>query len=439
MPPKTRNLSRCDVLTSRRKVTFKLYPNARETERLTNWTRLHCELYNAALEERIDAYRKHRKSVGYYEQQNALPEVKAARPELVELGAHALQQTLRKLDLAFQAFFRRVKAGQTPGFPRFKASKRFSGFCYPDPTGWKLMQHGGRGATLRIGSSKDVMSIRARGKHRFGEGAKPNDLTITRKNGEWFASVTLRVSEDACARVRTGDAHRGVDFGINDWATFDDGKTIANPRFTRNAMPRMAHLQRQQARKKRGSIRYKRLGKQVAKLHERIGNLRRDFLHKETTRMVKACAVLATEELRTQNMSRSAKGTQQKPGRMVKQKAGLNREILSAGWSMAHNMLAYKVEETGTRLHVANTRQLKPSQRCAACWEIVPKTLAQRTHACPHCGHTTQRDQNAASVVLIDAYTPGTGVAARLKPLSRQRAKSKSATREPPATASHDA
>jgi putative transposase len=138
-------------------------------------------------------------------------------------------------------------------------------------------------------------------------------------------------------------------------------------------------------------------------------------------------------------MSRSAKGTQQKPGRMVNQKAGLNREILSAGWSMAHQMLAYKVGETGTRLHVSNTRLLKPSQRCAACWEIVPKTLAQRMHVCPHCGQTAPRDQNAASVVLIDAHTPGTGVAARPKPLARQRAKSKSVTRETPATASEDA
>jgi len=422
-----------------RKVTFKLYPNAREAERLTGWIRLHCELYNAALEERIDAYRKHGTSISYYDQQNMLPAIKADRPEFVELGSHALQQTLRKLDLAFQAFFRRVKAGQTPGFPRFKASKRFSGFCYPDPAGWKLTQHGARGATLRIGSGKDAMTIRARGQHRFGDGAKPNDLTITRKNGEWFASVTLRVSEDACARARTGDAHRGVDFGLNDWATFDNGERIANPRFVRNEMPRMAELQRQQARKKRGSIRYKRIGAQVAKLHERIGNLRRDFLHQKTTRMVKACAVLATEELRTQNMSRSAKGTQDKPGRMVKQKAGLNREILSAGLSMAHQMLAYKAVEAGTRLHVSNTRQVKPSQRCAACWEIVPKTLAQRTHVCTHCGHTAQRDQNAASVVLIDAHTPGTGVAARPKPLARQRAKSKSVTRETPTTASQDA
>ena len=214
---------------------------------------------------------------------------------------------------------------------------------------------------------------------------------------------------------------------------------FANPRFVRNEMPHMVDLQRQQARKKRGSIRYKRLGRQVAKLHERIGNLRREFLHQTTSRMVASCAVLATEELRTRNMSRSAKGTQVKPGRMVKQKAGLNREILSAGLSMAHNMLAYKAVEAGTRLHVSNTRQLKPSQRCAACWEIVPKTLAQRMHVCPHCGHTAQRDQNAASVVLIDAHTPGTGVAARPKPLARQRVKSNSVTRETPDTASTDA
>src|ERR1700720_2217988 len=136
----------------RRKVTFKLYPSAAAEAQLTHWLRLHCALYNAALEERIDAYRKVGKSVSYYDQQNMLPEIKAACPEYVELGSHALQQTLRRLDLAFQAFFRRVKAGQTPGFPRFKAASRFVGFTYPDPAGWKLLQAGPRGATLRIGS-----------------------------------------------------------------------------------------------------------------------------------------------------------------------------------------------------------------------------------------------------------------------------------------------
>lgn len=416
-----------------RKVTFKLYPNAKESERLDAWVRLHCELYNAALEERIDAYKKCGKSINYFDQQNVLPEIKAARPEFTELGSHALQQTLRKLDLAFQAFFRRVKAGQTPGFPRFKACKRFSGFCYPDPAGWKVLQCGTRGATVRLGSGRDAMMIRARGQHRFGTAALPNDLTISRKNDQWFASVTLRVPEEACARERTDHQHRGVDFGINDWATFDNGLTIDNPRWVRNELPHLAQLQRQRARKKNGSIRFKRLGQQVASLHERIKNLRREFLHQTTAQLVRTCAVLATEELKTKNMSRSARGTIEKPGRMVKQKAGLNREILSVGLGMAHQMLTYKAVEASTRLHLSNTRQLKPSQRCAKCWGIVPKSLKQRMHMCP-CGHTMQRDQNSATVVLIDAHTPGTGVAARPKPLARQRAKSKSLTRETPAT-----
>lgn len=418
----------------RRKVTYKLYPNAREVERLTAWVRLHCELYNAALQERIEAYRKAGKSITYYDQQNVLPEIKAARPEFVELGSHALQQTLRRLDLAFQAFFRRVKAGQTPGFPRFKASARFSGFCYPDPAGWKLSQQGQRGGTLRLGSGKEAMSIRMRGQHRFGADAKPNDVTILRKNGEWFASVTLRVPESACARERHDHQHRGIDFGITDWATLDNGETIENPRWMSNELPRLADLQRQRSRKKKGSLRYIRLSRQTARLYERIGNRRREFLHQETAKLVRACAVIATEELQLKNMSRSAKGTLEKPGRRIRQKAGLNREILSAGLGMAHQMLAYKAVEAGTRLHLSYTRQLKPSQRCSGCWALVPKTLSQRVHDCPHCGCSMPRDKNSALVVIIDAHTPGTGVAARPKPLARQRAKLKSVTRETPAT-----
>jgi len=417
----------------RRKVTYKLYPNAKELARLESWVRLHCELYNAALAERIDCYRKTGKSISYFDQQNTLAEIKAARPEFVELGSHALQQTLRKLDLAFQSFFRRVKTGQTPGFPRFKAASRFSGFCYPDPAGWKLQQSAKRDATIRIGSGKDAMSIRARGQHRFGEEVFPNDLTITRKNGVWYASVTLRVTDEACARKRTGNEHRGVDFGITDWATFDNGQTIENPRWVRSELPQLAKLQRQRSSKRKGSIRYKRLSCQIARTHERIGNLRREFIHQQTTRLVQECAVLATEELKVKNMSASARGTVEQPGKRVRQKAGLNREILSAGLGMTHQALGYKAEEAGCRLHLSNTRQLKPSQRCAKCWALVPKTLADRLHVCP-CGHTMPRDQNSAAVVLIDAHTPGTGVAARPKPLSRQRYKQKSATRETPST-----
>ena len=285
-----------------------------------------------------------------------------------------------------------------------------------------------------MGSGEAALSIRARGRHRFGPDAKPNDITLTRRNGPWFVSVTLRVPDAACARERTADLLRGVDFGVTDRATFDDGQTLANPRWVREELPHLAALQRERATKRKGSLRFKRLGRRIARLHERIGNVRQDFVHKQTTRMVAHCAVLATEKLSAKNMSHSARGTVEAPGRRVRQKAGLNREMLSASFGMAHPMLAYKAEEAGTRLHLSETRQLKPLQRCAACWEIVPKTLAQREHGCPHCGHTAPRDQNSALVVLIDANTPGTGVAARPKPRPRQRGKSKSVTRETPAT-----
>lgn len=423
----------------RRKVTFKLYPSEADAKRLRGWLCLHCELYNAALQERIEAYRKAGKSISYYDQQNTLPEIKATRPEFNALGSHALQQTLRRLDLAFQAFFRRVKSGETAGFPRFKASKRFDSFCYPDPAGWKLQEGAGRAATIRLGSGQDTMMLRARGQHRFGVEAKPNDLTVIRKNGGWYASITLRAPETACARQRTGEERRGVDFGITDWATFEDGQTIENPRWTREELPSLAALQQQRAKKKKGSLRYGRLTQRIARKHERLSHLRHDFIHKQTSKLVQQCAVIATEELKAKNMSRSARGTAEKPGKRVKQKSGLNREILSASFGMAHQMLAYKAVEAGTRLHVSNTRQLKPSQRCACCWEIVPKNLSQRVHVCPHCGHTALRDQNSALVVLIDAYTPGTGVAARQKPLARQRAKSKSLTRETLTTTAHAA
>lgn len=413
-----------------RKATFKLYPNAEEIKRLEAWLALHCELYNAALQERIEAYKKLGKSINYYDQQNMLPEIKGYRPEFIELGSQALQQTLRRLDLAFQAFFRRVKLGQTPGFPRFKAKSRFSSFSYPSPMGWKFHKQGIRGGTFRIGSGKDAMTIRARGQHRFGEDVKFNDLTIMHKNGEWFASVTLKVPEANCARDRKDNQYKGVDFGTINWATFEDGENIENPRWLRNESPQLAKLQRSRDKKSKGSIRYKRLSKKINRLHERVSNLRKDFLHKETTKLVAKCQLIATEELDIKEMTKSAKNTKKNPCRTKKQKTGLNREVLSLGLGMTIQMLKYKAEEAGTKIHLCDTKNLKPSQRCSACYEITKKTLDQRMHICQHCGHTMPRDQNSALVMLIDALTPGTGVATRPKPLPNKRGKSKSMTRE---------
>ena len=120
----------------RRKLSLRLYPTPKQESLLTAWMDLHRELYNAALQERIDCYRKTGQTITYYDQQNVLPQIKVDRPDLVPLGSHALQETLRRLDRAFQAFFRRVKNGETPGFPRFKGRRRFKSFSYPAPAGW---------------------------------------------------------------------------------------------------------------------------------------------------------------------------------------------------------------------------------------------------------------------------------------------------------------
>ncbi len=420
----------------RRKATFKLYPTAAQAERLDRWVRLHSELYNAALQERIGAWQKAGVSIGYYDQQNVLPAIKAERPELVELGSHALQATLKRLDRAFQAFYRRARAGQTPGFPRFKSSRHFRGFTYPDPAGWKLLQRGTRGGTLRLGSGADAMMIRVRGRHRFAE-AKPNDITLSRRyqpatnTWTWQASVTLRVSQEACTRTCTGHDRIGLDLGVTDWATLDDGSTIENPRWLREALPRLAHLQRQRAKKRRGSHRYRVLREQIGRLHQRIANRRRDFIHQQTTALVARCDLIATEQLAAKNMTRSAGGTVEAPGKQVKQKAGLNREILSAAFGLTHQMLTYKAAEAGTHLHLAKTTRLRPSQRCSGCWSLVPKALGERTHSCLDCGLVMPRDQNSARVMLYDTWTPdntpGIGVAARHVPVPL--------TRETPTTA----
>lgn len=404
----------------RRKVTLRLYPSAAQEAVLGSWLELHRLLYNAALEERIDAWRKFHLSISYNQQQNALPALKKDMPELVPLGSHALQETLRRLDRAFSSFYRRCAAGQTPGFPRFKSMKRFDSFGFPDPAGWSFMPldnapgkgKNSRTAWLRVGA----LCIRARGMSRFAA-FEANDLTIKRvRPGVWEASITLRVSESDCRRERTGHEIRGFDQGLTDRLTFDDGTVVPNSRLLRNKLDELADLQRQRARCKRGSRRFKALGVCVAKLHRHIAHQRKDENHKLTAEMVSSCEILGTEEMTMAGLIRAPQPKPEVDAQGVATgaflpngaaaKAGLNRELQSAGMGFLLQLLAYKAEEAGTRLHVSNTRKLKPTQRCACCGTVVKKTLDERLHLCTSCGFMTPRDRNAALVCLIDALWP---------------------------------
>jgi putative transposase len=367
-------------------VRYKLYPNQAQLETLERWNRLHCELYNACIEQRRRAWAKG-KSLSYYDQQNELPALKAVMPEYEPLGSHALQETVRRVDRAFQAFYRRVKRGEKPGFPRYKSPKSFVGFCYPDRAGWKF-ERGPNGKHGILHLSK-LGPIKARGKPRqWGE---LRQVVLTRTSHGWYATITLR-----CQPVReTGNDAVGVDLGVDAVATLSDGTRVGNPRFLKQASQKLKGLQRRLARRKRFGSNWKRTKQQIARLHLKVANQRNDFQHKLTSLWVSRYGLIATEELRVKNMTANGGS----------RKAGLNRAMLDVGMRGILQKLAYKAEEAGTRLVEVPTHKVKPSQTCPVCLRQEKKALAQRVHRCP-CGCEMPRDQAAALVMLRWALDP---------------------------------
>ncbi|RIH86765.1 putative transposase [Calidithermus roseus] len=263
-----------DGRASVRQVRYKLYPNQAQLETLERWNRLHCELYNACIEQRRRAWAKG-KSLGYYDQQNELPRLKAEMPEYIPLGSHALQETVRRVDRTFQAFYRRVKRGEKPGFPRYKSRRSFVGFGYPDKAGWKFERGpNGKHGVLHL---SNLGAIKARGKPRqWGE---PRQVVLTRTAHGWYATITVR-----CQPIRVGGNDPiGIDLGVEAVATLSDGTRVENLRFLKRASNRLKSLQRKLSRRKRFGSNWKRTKREIARLHQKVANQRNDFQHKLTS------------------------------------------------------------------------------------------------------------------------------------------------------------
>ena len=371
----------------KRKITYRLYPSARQQAALSDTLRLHQKLYNAALEHRIGAYKSQKKSLGFYEQCAELTQVRSELPEYESLNAQSCQVTLKRLDLAFKAFFRRVKSGEKRvGFPRFKSFERYSGFGFKTHgDGWKLLPgEKGKHGFLRL-SSIGHIKLRGRAKHV----GVFKTCEIQRKQGFWYASVTLE-----CSPARAcGQEAIGIDWGLENFATIANhiGQTrkIANLRHLRKKLSELKSAQQKLSRKKPGSNNRKRAKNRVAKLHAGVANRRKEFLHQTTASLVKTSALIAVEQLNVKGMS-SHGGSRKK---------GLNREILSAAPSMFHQMLKYKAEEAGIEWIEILTKEVKPSQTCHGCNRQEKKPLWQRMHECV-CGVRCTRDENAARVIL---------------------------------------
>lgn len=360
------------------------------------------DLWNAALEERIGAWRRGVR-VSRSDQEKALKEIRPGVPGWQGLvHTHEAQGVLKRLDLAFQAFFRRVAAGQKPGFPRFRSAERFRG--------WSYKEHGnGFRVTPRDGWCHGHVQIFGAGRMRMrGRARTPGRILkadVVKTVRGWMLNVV--VETDCAERAPAAGPAAGLDWGVESFATLaiEGGgyETVPNPRH----LAAEAEAVKAESRKLSAAARARRISgralrrhrRALARRHARVAARRKDFMHKVTARIVARHRLIATEALTVKNMTASARGTVEDPGRNVARKAGLNRSILDTAPAMFLSMLAYKAEEAGCGFTIVPTRGLKPSQRCPACGAVQAKRLDERVHACA-CGCRLGRDEAAARVVL---------------------------------------
>jgi len=268
---------------------YRIYPSNAQQTVLERWFAICCELYNAALQERRDAYRIAHQSISYQDQHKQLPEIKASRPELSTVYAQVLQDVLRRLDKAFAAFFRRVKSGDKPGYPRFRSRSRYNSFTYTQ-SGFAIEQ--GKLKLSKIGKVKIKL-------HRAIEG-KVKTLTIARTStGKWYACFSVECEPQPMPLILSAV---GVDCGLKQFAVLSNGEAIANPRFFRAEEKHLAKAQRKLSAAAKGSHERKKRRKVVARVHERIANKRRDFAHQESRKLVNRFAIIVFENLNIRGM-----------------------------------------------------------------------------------------------------------------------------------------
>ena len=382
----------------RKTFKYRLSPN-KQTEQKLYWTLTRCrELYNAALSERKDAYKYAGKSISYYDQQNDLPVIKAEiREEYQEIAAHVLQDVLRRLNKAFENFFRRCKNGENPGYPRFQGRNRYDSFTYPDGAGWKLTveEQGkklqGTLSLTKIGQAKVTL-------HRPLEG-KIKTVTIKREVDQWF--VTFSCEVEAPEKLPLSYEDIGIDLGVTHLATLSNGEMIEHPRYYRKARKVLEKRQQAFSRKKRGSHRREKARKLVAKAHRKIARQRKDFQHKASKKLVERYQVIVFEDIKTSTLTRKPKPQQDENGTYLPNgaaaKGGLNKSILDAGWGTFVSMCSVKAAWAGRTLLKVSPKFT--SQVCSGCGQVRKKDLSERWHSCD-CGTELDRDVNAAINIL---------------------------------------
>jgi putative transposase len=381
----------------RKAFKYRLYPN-RTIEKKLYFVLNRCrELYNAGLSERRDAYRMAGKSVTYFDQQNDLPAIKhEIRPEYQNIGSHVLQDVLKRLDKAFQAYFRRCQNGEKPGYPRFQGRNRYTSFTYPDGAGWKVESdpdhQKGRLILSKIGS----INIKL---HRKIEG-KIKTVTLKQEVDQWYVVFSCEVSEPEKLPASYEDV--GIDLGVTHLATLSNGEMIEHPRYYRKAKKILEKRQQALSKKKRGSHRRGKARTLVAKAHRKVRNQRSDFLHKESRKLTNRYQVIVFEDIQIDNLTKHARPKQDEETKQylsngASAKSGLTKSILDAGWGTFVSMCQVKAAWAGRRMIKVNPDYT--SQICPGCGAVKKKELSERWHTCA-CGTEMDRDVAAAINIL---------------------------------------
>jgi putative transposase len=391
---------------SKQAYKFRLYPTRKQLARLRETLDACRQLYNAALTERRDAYNFHVKQhpnyydestrlarsreigINYYSQAKQLPEIKDLREAYHDIHSQILQDVLRRVQKAFDAFFRRCKHGEEPGYPRFQGKGTYSSFTYPQ-AGFSLT-HDHRVCLSKIGAIKVKL-------HRTIKGTIKT-CTIKCEGDHWYVVFACEVE-----RMPLPENHEavGIDVGLLHFATLSTGETIENPRYYRKAAKRLERLQQALSRKQRGSTRRRKAAKQVAKAHCKVANQRKDFLHKASKQLVNRYGTIVFEELQPANMSKRPKPKQNENGKYLPNgaaaKGGLNKSIVDAGWAMFQQFCLYKAANAGREVLFVTPHYT--SQVCSGCGQVKKKDLSERWHSC-ECGCSLDRDHNAALNIL---------------------------------------
>jgi putative transposase len=354
----------------RRTYRFRLKPTKFQRTLLNNTLELCRWVYNETLATRKNAWEQEKKSISCYDTIKLLPGWKKEKTELSRVYSQVLQEVCNRVDLAFSAFFRRVKSGDRPGYPRFKGYGRYDSFTYPQ-TGFTLCDNGL--LLSKIGAVKIVQ-------HRPIEG-KIKTLNICRDAvGNWYACFSCEVEP---ALLPKNEKAVGIDVGLESFATLSTGEKIANPRFFRQDENELAKAQRKLSKTERGMPERAKRRLAVCHIHQRISNCRKDFAHKLSRQLVNEYGIIALEKMNT--------------GGMV-QNHCLAKSISDAAWNQFAQYVQYKAENAGRECVLVDPRNT--SKKCSRCGTLVEKSLSERVHSCPVCGLKIDRDENAAINIL---------------------------------------